>query len=99
MQILLSRAEALIAEMAEEMKKSTKPMHPPFSRMVCEAMHSMDEGHEEHPGHSLQSLKKYVGDHYQVMIGVLRQRWAAARPCKFFTVLTRLAPPKIVSEL
>lgn len=57
--------------MAEAKKTSHKPNHPAFSRMVCEAMHAMDETHvgeehHNHPGHSLQSLKKYIGEHYDV---------------------------------
>lgn len=45
-----------------------KPVHPTFPRMICDSMHAMDatmKG-EKHHGHSLQSIKKYMGDHYKV---------------------------------
>lgn len=45
-------------EMAEVMAK--KPLHPPFPRMICDAMH-------EHPmPMSMQSLKKWLPEHYKV---------------------------------
>lgn len=61
--------------MAEAKKTSHKPTHPAFSRMICEAMHAMDETHvgeehHNHPGHSLQSLKKYIGEHYEVSLAL-----------------------------
>lgn len=39
--------------------------------MVCDAMHAMDETmkENEHPGHSLQSIKKYMGDHFELAHG------------------------------
>lgn len=59
--------------MAEAMKMSKKPMHPPFRRMVCEAMHGLDAMETtpevQHHGHSMQSIKKYMGEHYKVCLG------------------------------
>lgn len=44
--------------MAEVMSK--KPLHPPFPRMICDAMHA-------HPmPMSMQSLKKWLPEHYTV---------------------------------
>jgi hypothetical protein len=53
-------------------KKSTV-MHPPFTRMVCDSMHALDPpGKDAHQhGHSLASLKKYMGEHYKVQLTVL----------------------------
>jgi hypothetical protein len=52
---------------------SKKPMHPPFPRMVCEAMHGLDAMETtpevQHHGHSMQSIKKYMGEHYKVCLG------------------------------
>jgi hypothetical protein len=59
--------------MAEAMKMSKKPMHPPFPRMVCEAMHGLDAMETtpdvQHHGHSMQSIKKYMGEHYKLSNG------------------------------
>jgi hypothetical protein len=54
--------------MAEVMKTTSKPTHPPFSRMVCDAMHAMDKEAmgKDHHGHSMHSLKKFIGEHYKV---------------------------------
>lgn len=46
-----------------------KSVHPTYPRMICDSMHAMDatmKG-EKHHGHSLQSIKKYMGDHYEVI--------------------------------
>lgn len=56
--------------MAEAVKVSKKPMHPPFPRMVCESLHGLDatiEG-EHHAGHSMHSIKKYMEQHYKVIM-------------------------------
>jgi hypothetical protein len=54
-----------MAEMKVNVKKS---VHPTYPRMICDSMHAMDatmKG-EKHHGHSLQSIKKYMGDHYEM---------------------------------
>jgi hypothetical protein len=41
--------------------------------MVCEAMHGLDAMETtpdvQHHGHSMQSIKKYMGEHYKVCLG------------------------------
>lgn len=66
-------AQTPIAAMAEMMKTPKKAMHPSYPRMVCESMHALDKEMmgKEHHGHSMQSIKKYMGEHYKV-IGILR---------------------------
>lgn len=48
--------------------ETKRPVHPPFPVMICDSMHAMDAMMKEgkHHGHSLHSIKKYMGDHFKV---------------------------------
>jgi hypothetical protein len=45
-----------------------KSVHPSFPVMICDSMHAMDAMMKEgkHHGHSLHSIKKYMGDHFKM---------------------------------
>jgi hypothetical protein len=49
--------------------ETKRPVHPPFPVMICDSMHAMDAMMKEgkHHGHSLHSIKKYMGDHFKVI--------------------------------